>query len=121
MQVKIYVPQTIEIPSEYVPALAQRALENPIHGGGEMPATRGHLVRQAVLDGLLRQFDSLVEGNDVVDLFCDPSAEMPLEIENRTLTLKELLDCLQNRPAAASNKQGIDKLKTAVIPKRVAA
>ena len=119
MQVKIYVPQTVEIPSEYLPALAQRAFENVAGGDAEMPATRGHLVRQAVLDGLLREFDALIEG-EAVDLFCDPSTEMPLEIENRTLTLKELLESLQNRPHA-DGKQDINKFHAGVVPKRAAA
>ncbi len=118
MQVKIYVPQTVEIPSEYLPALAQRAFEN-VGSDADVPASRGHLVRQAVLDGLLREFDALIDG-DSVDLFCDPSTEMPLEIENRTLTLKELLESLQNRPHAG-DKQDINKFQAGVVPKRAAA
>ena len=118
MQVKIYVPRTVEIPSEYLTALAQRAFEN-LDGGGDVSATRGHLVRQAVLDGLLRELDTLIEGESV-DLFCDPSSETPLEIENRTLTLKELLESLQNRQHSGGT-QDIDKLQVAVVPKRVAA
>ena len=95
MQVKIYVPKIIEIPSEFLPALAKRAADSLGDKAGEVSATRGHLVRQAVQDGLLRDMDELVGEDGTVDLVCDPGMEIPLELENRTLTLSELLEALQ--------------------------
>jgi hypothetical protein len=95
MQVKVYVPKMIEIPSEYLPALAKRASDTLGERATEVPATRGHLVRQAVQDGLLREFDSLVGEDGTVDLVCDPGMEIPLELENKTLSLAELLESLQ--------------------------
>ena len=68
-------------------------------GASEVPATRGHLVRQAIQDGLLREFDNLVGEDGTVDLVCDPGMEIPLELENKTLTLTELLDALQYKRA----------------------
>ncbi len=99
MQVKVYTPQVIEIPSEYLPALAKRAADSLGDRAGDVSATRGHLVRQAVQDGLLRDFDELVGEDGTVDLVCDPGMEIPLELENRTLTLTELLDALQVKRA----------------------
>ncbi len=95
MQIKVYVPRFIEIPSEYLPALAKRAADSLGDRAHEVSATRGHLVRQAVQDGLLRDFDSLVSEDGTVDLVCDPGTEIPLEFEHRTLSLAELLDALQ--------------------------
>jgi len=95
MQVKVYVPKLIEIPSEYLPALAKRAADSLGDRASEVSATRGHLVRQAVQDGLLRDFDNLVSDDGTVDLVCDPGMEIPLELENRTLSLAELLEALQ--------------------------
>jgi hypothetical protein len=95
MQVKVYCPKLVEIPSEYLPALAKRAADSMGSRAGEISATRGHLVRQAVQDGLLREFDHLVGEDGTVDLVCDPGVEIPLELDNKTLTLHELLDVLQ--------------------------
>lgn len=95
MQVKVYVPKVIEIPSEYVPALAKRAADSLGNRAGEVSATRGHLVRQAVQDGLLREFDPLIGEDGTVDLVCDPGTEIPLELENKTLSLSELMEALQ--------------------------
>ena len=95
MQVKVYVPKLIEIPSEYLPALAKRAADSLGDQAGEVSATRGHLVRQAVQDGLLREFDNLIGEDGTVDLICDPGMEIPLELENKALSLTELLDALQ--------------------------
>jgi hypothetical protein len=95
MQVKIYVPKVIEIPSEYLPALAKRAADSLGERAGETSATRGHLVRQAVQDGLLRELDELIGEDGTVDIVCDPGSEIPLELENRTLSLSELLEALQ--------------------------
>ena len=55
----------------------------------------GHLVRQAIQDGLLRELDELIGHDGTVDLVCDPGMEIPLELENRTLTLTELIEALQ--------------------------
>lgn len=95
MQVKVYCPRIIDIPSEYLPALAKRAADSLGDRAGEVSATRGHLVRQAVQDGLLRDLDDLVGEDGTVDLVCDPGMEIPLELENKTLTLSELLEALQ--------------------------
>ncbi len=95
MQVKVYIPKVIEVPSEYLPALAKRAADSLGERASEVPATRGHLVRQAVQDGLLREFDSLVNDDGTVDIVCDPGMEIPLELENKTLSLAELLEALQ--------------------------
>jgi hypothetical protein len=95
MQIKVYVPKVIEIASEYLPALAKRAADSLGDRAHEVSATRGHLVRQAVQDGLLREFDQLIGEDGTVDLVCDPGTEIPLEFENRTLSLAELLDSLQ--------------------------
>jgi hypothetical protein len=95
MQIKVYVPKVIEIASEYLPALAKRAADSLGERSHEVSATRGHLVRQAVQDGLLREFDPLIGQDGTVDLVCDPGVEIPLEFENRTLSLAELLEALQ--------------------------
>jgi hypothetical protein len=95
MQVKVYIPKVIEVPSEYLPALAKRAADSLGERASEVPATRGHLVRQAVQDGLLRDFDNLVNDDGTVDIVCDPGMEIPLELENKTLSLAELLEALQ--------------------------
>ncbi len=95
MQVKVYCPRMIEIPSEYLPALAKRAADSLGERASEVSATRGHLVRQAVQDGLLREFDELIAEDGTVDMVCDPGMEIPLELENKTLTLTELLEALQ--------------------------
>jgi hypothetical protein len=95
MEIKVYIPKVIEIPSEYLPALAKRAADSLGDRANDVSATRGHLVRQAVQDGLLREFDPLIGQDGTVDLVCDPGMEIPLEVENRTLSLAELLDALQ--------------------------
>ena len=97
MQIKVYVPKVIEIPSEYLPALAKRAAGSLGDRSHDVSATRGHLVRQAVQDGLLREFDPLIGEDGTVDLVCDPGLEIPLEFDHRTLSLAELLDALQHK------------------------
>ena len=52
-------------------------------------------MRQAVQDGLLREFDPMVGEDGTVDVVCDPGMEIPLELDSRTLSLAELLDALQ--------------------------
>jgi hypothetical protein len=97
MQVKVYCPKIVDIPTEYLPALAKRAADSLGERAVEVSATRGHLVRQAVQDGLLRDLDELVCEDGTVDLVCDPAMEVPLEFDNKTLTLGELLEVLQFR------------------------
>ena len=97
MQVKVYTPHVVEIAGEYIPALAKRAADSLGDRASEVPATRGHLVRQAVKDGLIREFDHLIAEDGTVDMVCDPGAEIPLELDNQTLTLYELLEALQCR------------------------
>jgi hypothetical protein len=94
MQVKVYTPHVIEIAGEYIPALAKRAADSIGDRTDGVSATRGHLVRQAVKDGLLREFDHLIAEDGTVDLVCDPGMEIPLELDGRTLTLRELLETL---------------------------
>lgn len=104
MQVKIYCPKIVDIPTEYLAALAKRAADSLGARAGEISATRGHLVRQAVQDGLLRDIDDLICADGTVDLVCDPAMEVPLEFNNKTLTLGELLEVLQfKRPWAEMN------------------
>jgi len=95
MKVKIYTPQVVEIPSEFLPALARRASSSLGDLASEIPATRGHLIRQAVQDGLLSELNGLITEDGTVDLVCDPSGETPLEVGERTMTLLELLDALK--------------------------
>ena len=97
MQVKVYTPHVVEIASEYIPALAKRAADSLGDRADSISATRGHLVRQAVKDGLIREFDHLIAEDGTVDMVCDPGAEIPLELDGRTLTLRELLEALQCR------------------------
>lgn len=97
MQIKVYVPKLVEIPSEYLPALAKRAADSLGDRSPDVSASRGHLVRQAVQDGLLREFDDLIGEDGMVDLVCDPGTEIPLEIDNRSLSIAELLDALQHK------------------------
>ena len=95
MQIKVYTPHTVEIAGEYIPALAKRAADSLGDRAEEISATRGHLVRQAVKDGLIREFDHLIAEDGTVDMVCDPGAEILLELDGRTLTLRELLKALQ--------------------------
>ena len=97
MQVKVYTPHVVEIVGEYIPALAKREADSLGDRAMKVPATRGHLVRQAVKDGLIREFDHLIAEDGTVDMVCDPGAEIPLELEGQTLTLHELLEALQCR------------------------
>jgi hypothetical protein len=104
MQVKVYCPKMVEIPSEYLPALAKRAADAMGERASEASATRGHLVRQAVQDGLLREFDDLMAEDGSVDLVCDPGMETPLELENKTLSLTELVGVLQHKRTWSDGK-----------------
>jgi hypothetical protein len=104
MEIKMYVPKIAEIPSEYLAPLAQRARDSLGDAASTTPATRGHLVRQAIRDGLLRGMDNLIREDGSVDIVCDPHHEMPLEVENRPLTLTELLSAMLNKrnPSASA-------------------
>jgi len=105
MQVKVYCPKMVEIPSEYLPALAKRAAESLGDHADDITATRGHLVRQAVQDGLLRDLDYAICDDGTVDLVCDPAMETPLELESKTLSLAELLEVLHHkRPWGTATK-----------------
>jgi hypothetical protein len=97
MQVKVYCPRMVEIPSEFLPALAKRAAESLGERAKEITATRGHLVRQAVQDGLLRELDYAICDDGTVDLVCDPATETALELDSRTLSLAELLAVLHRK------------------------
>lgn len=119
MEVKVYLPKMINIPTEYLPALAQRAMTS-LGQGENVSATRGHLVRQAVSDGLLRDLDDLMNADGTVDLFCDPKSEIPLEIDNHTLTLSELIEAMKNQ-RTAQGQSDIDQLGNKIVPRRRAA
>ncbi len=105
MRVKVYVPQTVEIPTEYLAALAQRACNCVGEEAADQPATRGQLIRQAARDGLIRELEHLCEEDGTIDLFCDPSGELPLEIEGQTPTLSELVDSLSNTQAEPPHRE----------------
>ncbi len=112
MQVKIYVPKTVEIPSEYLTGLAQRAFDSLGGGKRDVTATRGQLVRQAVADGLLRELDSLTTADGHVDIYSDPSAEAALEIDGKPVTLKQLLDALHSqRSGGAARSDEIEQFR----------
>ncbi|MDO4558896.1 MAG: hypothetical protein Q4C47_08020 [Planctomycetia bacterium] len=90
MRMKVYVPQYVEIPDHYLPALADRVVESLGPRAGQIYATRGHLVRQAIQDGILRDFESLIGEDGCVDLVCDPAMETPLVWGENTVTLADL-------------------------------
>ena len=96
MQVKVYVPKLIGISQRVSPRLGQagrRKLGRPGRRGLGHP--RPPRLSQAVQDGLLRDFDHLIGEDGTVDLICDPGMEIPLELENKALSLTELLEALQ--------------------------
>ena len=107
MHVKVYVPKIIEISSELLPTLAQRAADRLGKAANKMSATRGHLIRQAVQDGLLPDMNDLIGQDGKVDLVCDPGMEIPLELENRTMTLSELSDALKHEQNRSQLDQSI--------------
>jgi hypothetical protein len=126
MHIKIYVPKTIEIPGEYLSPLAQRASDAMGESARATPATRGHLVRQAIRDGLLRELDALMGADGSVDVFCDPHSEIPLEIDSHTFSLVDL------RAALGSKRQQVEQrplegempdlvVRPSLAPKRKAA
>jgi hypothetical protein len=126
MHIKIYVPRTVEIPSEYLSPLAQRASDAMGESARATPATRGHLVRQAVRDGLLRELDTLMSADGNVDVFCDPHSEIPLEIDSHTFSLVDLRSALgskrqqvEQRPAGGDMTDLVGQ--PSLAPKRKAA
>ena len=127
MQIKMYVPTTVEIPCEYLAPLAQRARDSLGDAANTTHATRGHLIRQAVRDGLLRGMDKLIGEDGSVDIVCDPHHEIPLEVESIPLTMDDLMYAMSTKrglntsaPSADFNK---DVLSTPpkVVPLRRAA
>jgi hypothetical protein len=81
-------------------------------------------VRQAVRDGLLRELDHLLSDDGTVDVFCDPSSEIPLEIENRTVRLSELVEALQSKRSWGVSKpeaDDADEFRAKVLPRRKVA
>lgn len=113
MEIKVYLPKTVSVPSEYILALAQRTLTSLGEGGEDVAATRGHLVRQAVRDGLLRDLDELVREDGTIDLFCDPASEIPLELKNKTVTLGQLCESLKGQDAIPAVKENDGAAKKA--------
>ncbi|MGA2622024.1 MAG: hypothetical protein ABSF26_30905 [Thermoguttaceae bacterium] len=105
MQVKVYVPKTVEIPSEYLLAIAKRATDSVGENAATVSATRGNLIRQAVHDGLIRDLDSLVGEDGVVDVVCDPGAELPLEVNGEPFSLTQLVDVLARRTSYSNAEQ----------------
>jgi hypothetical protein len=121
MQIKVYVPTTVEIPSEYMVPLAQRARDALGDAANTTSATRGHLVRQAIRDGLLRHLDNLIEDSGSVDVVCDPHDEIPLELENRIVTLNELLATMVNKRSVPDSTLVEMGPSTKTVPLRKAA
>jgi len=121
MQIKMYVPKTAEIPSEYLAPLAQRARDSMGEASNTTAATRGHLIRQAVRDGLLRGMDELIGEDGQVDVVCDPHHEIPLEIDNRTFTLSELLTAMTSKRSAPDTSIVEVDPRAKTVPLRKAA
>ena len=124
MQIKMYVPTTAEIPCEYLAPLAQRARDSMGDAANTTHATRGHLIRQAVRDGLLRGMDKLIAEDGSVDIICDPAHEIPLEIENIPITMDDLLQAMTTKrsphaPKADFGKEVLGKAPR-VVPIRMA-
>ena len=107
MEIKMYVPKKAEIPSEYLAPLAQRARDSLGNDANSTAATRGHLVRQAIRDGLLRGMDDLIGEDGSVDVVCDPHHEIPLEVENRPMTLNELLSAMNTKRTQGSSSSSV--------------
>ena len=108
MQIKMYVPTTAEIPCEYLAPLAQRARDSLGEAATTTHATRGHLIRQAVRDGLLRGMDRLIAEDGTVDIICDPHHEIPLEVENIPLTMEDLLHAMSSKRGLATSSVSTD-------------
>ena|GEM_PF-579898 len=104
MQVKIYIPHIVEIPNDYIPVLLKRASDSLGRKADTVPATRGYLIRQAIKDGLIREFDHLISEDGTVDIVCDPGEEIALEYGARVLNLNELLDALQSGQLKAGDE-----------------
>src|SRR5436190_11178291 len=124
MQIKMYVPTTAEIPTEYLAPLAQRARDSLGEAANTTHATRGHLIRQAVRDGLLRGMDKLIGEDGSVDIICDPHHEIPLEVENIPLTMDDLLHAMSNKrsvhPVSADFQNDVLGATPKIVPIRKA-
>ncbi len=118
----MYVPTTAEIPREYLAPLAQRARDAIGDAARTTHATRGHLIRQAVLDGLLRGYDHLIGDDGSVDIVCDPHHEMALEIDDRQLTLNDLLAAMTSKHSIANPESAevhVPELDLSAHPKEI--
>ena len=105
----MYVPTTAEIPCEYLAPLAQRARDSLGEAANTTHATRGHIIRQAVRDGLLRGMDKLIADDGSVDIICDPAHEIPLEVESVPLTMDDLLHAMSTKRSPHTNKAEFHK------------
>ncbi len=70
--------------------------------------------------------DDLIRSDGSVDIVCDPHHEMPLEVENRPLSLTELLSAMANKrnlsaSAPVDFQQTESDAPAKVIPIRKAA
>ena len=126
MEIKMYVPKIAEIPSEYLAPLAQRAAT-------AWATPRAPRRQRAVTwcarpskTACLRGMDNLIREDGSVDIVCDPHHEMPLEVENRPLSLTELLSAMANKRNLSSSapvdfQQTEADIAAKVIPIRKAA
>jgi len=90
VELKVYIPVTVDLADDYIPPLIRRLADSVGKDGETLPASRGQIVRQAVLDGLLHGLDRLIGKDGSVDLLCDPSGESPIIQEGKTVTVGEL-------------------------------
>lgn len=115
MQFKIYLPAILDIPDAALPDLVRRAAEALGERADTVLATRGLLVRQAVLDGRIEGLADQVRKDGIVDLFCDPVGEMPFETQNGALSVRALAEsiealCGSMPPIPEPEKPSDDKL-----------
>lgn len=94
MELKVYIPITLELTDDYLTPLIRRVEESLGPEAEKIPASRGQIVRQAVLDGLVRDLDHLIAADGSVDLVCDPAGEFPLESDRQPLTVRQLAERL---------------------------
>lgn len=90
MQIKIYIPAWVELADEAIPPLVRRVVQQAAEDAATLPATRGQLVRQAVLDGLASDLSHLILPDGGVDILVDPGGELPLVTAGKTISLAEL-------------------------------
>lgn len=94
MELKVYIPIHVDLADDYLRPLIRRVVESLGPDAEKTPATRGQIVRQAVLDGLFRDLDHLVTDDGSVDLLCDPMGEFPLESNRQPMTVRDLAEQL---------------------------